>query len=286
MLKPVPDKPALLITAENGENVLVVADLHIGFELELASQGIRVPSQAEKLLTSLKQIIRDYSPSRLILLGDIKHEIAKISPSEWIDIPKFFNSLLKEKISVEVIPGNHDGNIEPLTPRAVKIHSVRGVLLKTLKNTLIGLIHGHAWPSPSLFQAETIVMGHVHPVIELRDHMGFRMVEPVWVKVKVSTEELIKDYLKYRKIKFSESSIDAFKETFGFAPRTENIIIMPAFNDYLRGAAINKFQRTSLLGPLLEAEIMHIQASEVYLLDGTFLGEIATLQRLSVNSEL
>ncbi len=285
MLKPIPDEPALLMTAKDGEKILIVTDLHIGFELELSSQGIRVPSQVGKLLKSLKRIIHDYSPSRLILLGDIKHEIAKISPSEWVDIPKFFNELLREGIDVEVIPGNHDGNIEPLTPRAVSIHSVRGVLIETISNTLIGLIHGHAWPSPPIFQADTIIMGHVHPVIELRDHMGFKLVEPVWVKVEVSTEKLISDYLKYRKIRIAENSIETFKKAFGFFPRTKSIIIMPAFNAYLRGAAINKFKNMSLLGPLLEAEIMHIRASEVYLLDGTFLGEITTLQRLSISSE-
>src|SRR2546422_302342 len=40
-LEPVPDEPALM-----ADDILVVADLHIGLEEELQEKGIRVPSRA------------------------------------------------------------------------------------------------------------------------------------------------------------------------------------------------------------------------------------------------
>ena len=43
-LEPVPDEPALMV-----DDILVVADLHIGLEEELHEKGIRVPSRAEAM---------------------------------------------------------------------------------------------------------------------------------------------------------------------------------------------------------------------------------------------
>src|SRR2546428_10299626 len=64
---------------KDGERVLVVADLHLGWEVSLSHQGIHVPSQVPRLLEKLRKIINDTHPRRLILLGDVKHAVAKRS---------------------------------------------------------------------------------------------------------------------------------------------------------------------------------------------------------------
>lgn len=240
-----------------------------------------IPSQTKKLLQHIKKLIEIYSPNKLILLGDVKHEIGKISRSEWIDIPSFLNELINKKINVEIVLGNHDGNIEPLTPRSITIHSSRGIMIETASKRKIGLIHGHAWPSAKLFEAETIIMGHLHPLVELKDKLDFRFSEPVWVKIDFPTAKLIEGYLKYRKMKYS-NPLSTFKDIFGFSPRTRNLIVMPAFNTHLGGAIINKeSSKTSFIGPLFEIALKNILSSEVYLLDGTFLGSINSLKNFS-----
>jgi hypothetical protein len=56
------------------------------------------------------------------------------------------------------------------------------------------------------------------------------------------------------------------------------VIIMPAFNDLLGGVPVNeKRPSDELLGPLLKNEFIDMEKSELYLLDGTFLGKLKNL---------
>ncbi len=285
MLKPIPDEAALMVELSSGERALIIADIHLGFELELSSHGLRVPSQTGKILSRIIRLIDTYRPGKVILLGDVKHKIASISTIDWIDIPLFFEKLIERVNNVEVILGNHDGNLEPLTPRSVKIHSSRGLKLNLSSGRSVGLIHGHAWPSANLFDADTIVMGHIHPTIELRDFSNFKMVEPVWIKLEVDLRTLISMYLKYRKIRLENQSdpADVFKELFGFEPNTQRIIVMPAFNSHLRGLSINKSRgRVEPISPILESGAVNWSSAEVFLLDGTFLGQLSLLMDFPV----
>ena len=48
--------PALLL-ARPGERVLVVADLHIGWESALADKGFHIPSQVGRMLAELERLV-------------------------------------------------------------------------------------------------------------------------------------------------------------------------------------------------------------------------------------
>src|SRR5947208_9674559 len=104
---------------KDGERVLVVADLHLGWEVSLSHQGIHVPSQVPRLLEKLRKIINDTHPRRLILLGDVKHAVAKVELEEWKYVPEFFEGLVEMIPDVQVVPGNHDGNLERSEERRV-----------------------------------------------------------------------------------------------------------------------------------------------------------------------
>src|SRR6266852_6834623 len=82
VVKPVADQPALLLE-KDGERVLVIADLHLGWEVTLARQGIHVPSQVPRLLEKLQRILWETAAHKLILLGDIKHAVSKVELEEW-----------------------------------------------------------------------------------------------------------------------------------------------------------------------------------------------------------
>src|SRR5206468_4847364 len=62
-LEPVPDEPALM-----ADDILVVADLHIGIEEELHEKGIRVPSRAEVMGRKLVELADRRGASRLVSL--------------------------------------------------------------------------------------------------------------------------------------------------------------------------------------------------------------------------
>ena len=282
-VKPVADQPALLLE-KGDERVLVIADLHLGWEVTLARQGIHVPSQVPRLLDRLRKILEDTHPQQLVLLGDVKHAVAKVELEEWKYVPEFFDRLVELIQNVQVVPGNHDGNLEPLTPPVVKIAHSHGI---TIWDS-IGLFHGHAWPSPSLLGCEYLVMGHLHPVVVFRDPLGFRITRQVWVRAKTDGQKLAEGVLKHQDVKFEGNSLEAFKQKFGTAVSNAECIIMPSFNDYLGGQPVNRSQSEGwsdllreYMGPVLRSGAVDFENGEAYLFDGTFLGKIADLRQLA-----
>ena len=153
----IPSQPALILEEKN--RYLIVTDLHIGFESNLAANEIFVDSgtKVQEILDQLYSLIDSENPDSLILLGDVKASIKSITRSEWDNVPKFFEKI-KEKIDTLLVPGNHDGNIQKLVPDGVTVSSKSGFVIE---NTL--LTHGHALPSENLSHIDKIIMGHVHP---------------------------------------------------------------------------------------------------------------------------
>jgi len=254
---PIYGSPALLVKIGR-ERTLVVADLHLGLESELASKGVSLPSQISKVKERLAALIKRQKPDRLIFLGDVKHNVPIASWQEWRELPSFFGELAK-LVRVEVIRGNHDGGLEGMAPPEVKLHEARGIVLGKRKR--VGLMHGHTWPSPELLNTKLLVTAHNHPAIEFRDELGGRMVEPIWLRAKVDRSKFPK---KLR------GQID------GELPE---LLVMPAFSELVGGAAVNRGIPKELIGPIFKAGAVKLDKAEAYLLDGTFLGEVRDLRK-------
>ncbi len=257
IVKPVADQPALLLERE-AERVLVVADLHLGWEVSLSHQGIHVPSQVPRLLEKLRKIVNDVHP-------------------------EFFDGLVEIIPDIQVVPGNHDGNLEPLTPSSVKISTSEGI---SLWNS-VGLFHGHAWPSPPLLGCKFLVMGHLHPVVVFKDPLGFRITRQAWVRAKSSGHKLAEGVLKHESVKYEGDPLDEYGKKYGVKVVDADCVIMPSFNDYLGGQPINRaFTEgwTDLykeyMGPVLRSGAVDFENGEAYLFDGTYLGKIEDLRKL------
>lgn len=65
--------------------MLLVADLHIGFEYELAKMGISIPYQTNRLLNELLAIVTESKARRLVIVGDLKHGVPLASFQEKRD---------------------------------------------------------------------------------------------------------------------------------------------------------------------------------------------------------
>ena len=113
MIAPVFGAPLLL--AEGKERILVAADIHLGLEHELWLGGVSIPSQTEKILARLLGYVAETVPDRLLLLGDLKHNVPKTSWQEKREIPDFLRRL-SARVKVEVVPGNHDSNLMDMAP--------------------------------------------------------------------------------------------------------------------------------------------------------------------------
>ena len=268
------EEPALLIEGE--ERTLVIADLHLGFEQEFLAKGIGIPSQTKKVLSKVKAILSKHKPSRLIFLGDVKHEVAQIPIYEWRELPEFFEELLG-LTRVEVVPGNHDGNLEALLPRGVVLHRVEGIMVEGKKRTVY-LTHGHAWPSAEALKASFLVMAHQHPTVELKDLAGFKLVERVWMVTGWARRSMARSFLRAQGIDTKKPIAD-FRRRFGFEVKSPKIIVMPAFNQLLGGWAVNSQEKDEYISPIFRSGSIKLDESSIYLLDGSYLGKLSSLRQ-------
>ena len=276
-MRPIGSEPALLLR-HKAERVVVVGDLHIGWEVSLAQQGIHVPSQTHKMLQRLKVIIENEKPSRLIMLGDVKHSVTGAELEEWRDVPEFFEELLKLVPSIQVILGNHDGNLEPLTPSKVELLNSSGIALWNR----FGLFHGHAWPTPEILGCETLILGHLHPAVTLRDAIGYRLTRPAWVMAEVDGRKLLGGSLKAAGVK-GKADAELLAEKFHVKLAVRRCVFVPPFNDFLGGRPVNskrieESHAGEKLGPILRSGAVDMDNAEVHLLDGTYLGHVKQLK--------
>jgi len=286
LLSPLFPYPAMLLR-KGKERILIVADLHIGWEVALAEQGIHVPSQTPKMKGKLLKLVDLYKPTSLLFLGDVKHTVARVELEEWRDIPDLFEALVQKVGEVKVILGNHDGTLEPLLPSKVQIIPSTGIALFDA-----GFTHGNAWPAPELLQCHSLIIGHVHPTVAFRDPLGFRITAQVWVRARISREQLVRAFLKGTgfRMKSGEDPFKVLQKNFRVNFKASELYIMPYFNEFLGGRPINRRvtgrsdrigRSIEYLGPLLRSGSIDIENAETYLLDGMFLGTVNQLRSLS-----
>ncbi len=273
--------PAALVKARR-ERILAISDLHIGWELSLSKKGIYVPTQTPRLLGKLTSIISEYKPDKLLILGDVKHTVATAETGEWHDVPDFFNELRRQVREILIVRGNHDGNLEPLLPEKVSLVPATGTVLGD-----VGFFHGHQWPSPMILACETLVMGHVHPVIALHDPAGFKITKQVWVRANCDKTLLTRALLQKHRCKIEKTPEKTLLEHYKIRPRAMQLVVMPSFNDFLGGKPLNErrsdgdFKTAMVTGPVLRSDAIDSRNAEVCLLDGTFLGSIDQLRNLA-----
>ncbi len=274
-----PNPAAIVKTKET--KTLLIADPHIGWELELQQKGIHVPSQTPKILNKLTTILSKCKPQRLVIVGDVKYTVISSEMAEWHDIPDFFAKLQNCVPSIAVVRGNHDANIEPLLPEKVELLPATGAVIDD-----VGVFHGHKWPSPELLGCKTLVMGHLHPVVVFRDPAGFKITRQAWMKADIESEALAKILLQKHNVKIEGSVVQTLQKHYNVKLRAKELFIMPSFNDFLGGRPINETRprkevgAEALIGPILRSEAVDVDHSELYLLDGTYLGTLNQLRSL------
>ncbi len=230
-------------------NTLIIADLHIGIEHEFRRSGISVPSQTGKMAERIEMLLKKTGAERLVIIGDVKHNVPGTSWQEEREVPRFFERM-RRMARVDVVPGNHDGNLKKLV-HGVRIRPTSGFLLKN-----IYLNHGHAWPKPAFLKADYILVGHSHPGIEFRCSLGYRWLEPVWFRAGLNRPRLARKY--------------------GNVKKAPELILLPAFNHLVGSVALNRSLEEGLLGPIMKCA--DVGKGRIYLMDGTLLGELGKLR--------
>lgn len=198
-----------------GMDLLVVSDLHLGLEGSVTHQGNYVPQfQLEEIKSDIRKAREECSASRILLNGDLKHEFKYTRFSEKEEIADFIYMLQSVFEEIIVVEGNHDTFLEEVLDdvRYLSSHLESDVLF----------MHGHeAVKDDSNF--ETLVIGHEHPALELKDEVGF-------------TEK-----------------IDCF--LYGEMNDGTKIVVLPAFSKISGGSAVNNVPVNKLLSPILRNEV-------------------------------
>jgi putative SbcD/Mre11-related phosphoesterase len=240
-VEPIPGERAAV--AETGdERLLVIADYHAGIESVLQAEGVEIEQQADRRRERLLGLLAETDADRLIVLGDLVHSIGDPWDAERDELRALFDALA---VPVTLAKGNHDGEIEPLLAEIdhpVSVTPAGGSRLGS-----VGVVHGHTWPEPAVLAAETVCMGHEHPVVRLEDRVGGSRIERVWLRGGL--------------------------DPAGFEPSDTpdsggELVVFPAFNDRSGGTWVN-VEGQEFLSPFLPDGL---DGGEAYLLDGTRLG--------------
>ena len=136
------------------KNFLVVADLHLGFELELERKGIYVP-HTELIFNKLKLLLKITKSRGLVILGDVKHMIRMPLEREIRIVRGLLRKLIELVPRIVIVKGNHDGKIEEICSDIDNLE-----IVDEFKLGRVTLVHGHRKPK----KFTILLMGHIHPL--------------------------------------------------------------------------------------------------------------------------
>jgi len=108
-------KNALLIDS----SILVIGDLHLGYEDEIVRAAVLPNVQLREVFSDLEGIFDRLNKEKvrlreIVLLGDLKHEFGVISDSEWRDVGRLVDYLKKKCEKLVILKGNHDLKLGPI----------------------------------------------------------------------------------------------------------------------------------------------------------------------------
>ncbi|MGD0318726.1 MAG: hypothetical protein ABSB56_03405 [Nitrososphaerales archaeon] len=249
MLKIVPGDAALIFTSPS-QSTLLISDLHLGLEKEMAKKGFSLPAYSIKMVGRIRDLTEKYHATSLAVLGDVKHTVGKVEDIDWGVVPWFFDTMLDLFEAVDVVPGNHDGNLRTVLPPRVKLHPSQGTVIGQGRGR-VGLAHGHAWPSEEAIATRNLVIGHSHFTYEMKDALGSRTRESVWVSATYDVPQLMVG-AGYR------SGVKG----------KGKLTVMPPFNRMVGGQPINR-SKSFQFGPVLSSRSVSLEEADIFLMDGT-----------------
>jgi len=147
---------------------LIIADLHLGYEVSMAREGFYLPRVFNEVVGRLKSLLERERPKILVVDGDLKHSFVP----EWREreeLRAFVEEVGPLVDELILVRGNHD--VGTLWLRELGVEIVDEFELAGWK-----LVHGH-----KLVDGERFIIGHEHPSIRLRDEVGALVKVPVFL---------------------------------------------------------------------------------------------------------
>ncbi|MFB6109678.1 MAG: metallophosphoesterase [Halodesulfurarchaeum sp.] len=243
-IEPIRDEPAAVAAGPDGP-ILAIADYHAGIESSLRREGVEIESRADRRRDRLESLIETHDPERVLFLGDLGDHIGHPDGAELEELVEL-EHLLRGRDPL-LVPGNHDS----LLGDAIDVEITDGTGVRIGD---VGFAHGHTWPDPAVLDVSILAVGHEHPCVRLEDEVGGSRVERVWLRGDGDPAPFREHY---------DESVAA----------PEEVVVFPAFNELSGGTWVN-VEGQEFLSPFLPEAAPTAQA---YLLDGTRLGEYASI---------
>jgi putative SbcD/Mre11-related phosphoesterase len=249
-----------LVLSLRRERLLLLADTHVGYEVELRRvKGVNVMSQTRRLVEKVLELADLHNVTSVVILGDVKHELPV--PRESVDEVRTFLTSLAKKLPLLLIPGNHDSLLQEIASGigGVEVAPTRGVLTDKFL-----LVHGHVKPAKQdLEKADVVIMGHTHPAVVIRDDIGYAVKEPAVLKIRTSRTKMC-------------------RALYGEPCKRRaqlKIVVLPASHPLITGVDVREIPQMASEGrTLLKYIEWKAENVEVYLPDMTFIGTLADLQ--------
>ena len=160
-----------LLIEQKGERVLVVGDLHLGYEGSMRASGLQVPLKLyEQVISDFEEIYNKVTENnslkldKIIVLGDVKHEFGYILDEEWSEIVNFIEHLKEKCKELVVIEGNHDKILFPILKKL-------GIVASDyyLWNEFAFMHGDKEFIEIYDSKVKIWVVGHGHPAVTLQD---------------------------------------------------------------------------------------------------------------------
>ena len=142
------------------EKILAIADLHLGYAWSHRAQGQLMPIGKDDALARFEQLLNDYQPKQVILLGDIVHRALPV-PALLDELSALFN-LAENKTELILLAGNHDRQLQKILKNLNRAEALQTEFTAG-QNVFL---HGDR---PATQPAARYIIGHEHPAISLGD---------------------------------------------------------------------------------------------------------------------
>jgi metallophosphoesterase superfamily enzyme len=263
----------------DGEKVLIISDLHLGFEIEWFGRGLKtnVPNWSYEIINKLKSDISKINPDHLIICGDLEHRYSireTTNQKKTIDIPEDLKNLIIQKFNTEIIQipnvesylvlGENDDQWYQELDDKCRILPSEGLALFDHR---LGVFHGHKFPFREIVFTNEIFCGHVHPSVVIKDELNIKHEIPIFTKLSLSREDL---FLLFN-FPFELEEIGMIE--------TVPITVLPAYNHYLPSYSLNKIDGGKKIHkpfPFLKAILRHPNLM-VQMTDGIYLGFLSDI---------
>lgn len=156
-----------LVIEEKGEMILVIGDLHLGYEESLNDAGVFVERKMFKeMVEYLDRVFESLGRiDVVVLLGDVKHRFGSILRQEWGDVLGLVEYLEGRCDEIIIVKGNHDNILEPIVRKREKVK---------LKDFFVFgeycFVHGDKEFDEMYDNGVGVwVMGHGHPAVKISD---------------------------------------------------------------------------------------------------------------------